>query len=248
MQTAPVSPREPPTTTTWPELNLVDPAASVGRQREHLLTDQAGGGLGRGALRNPDRCHAQLAGVGLARRDPVAELRRVEGDRDVGLDRGALDLAAGGVDAGGDVGGDHRGGRGVDRLDRRGGGVARRAREPGPEDRVHHHPRPRERGRRARRCPHGLPLGSARDWPSRPPRGPLAARATAASTSNPISARSLATTSPSPPLLPFPQTTTARFELASSAATSATARPAVSISSSEGTPWSSIAHASTARI
>ena len=64
----------------------------------------------------------------------------------------------------------------------------------------------------------------------------------------PVSRRARAATSPSPPLLPLPQTTPALFEVATSAAASATARPAVSISSSEGTPRSLIAQRSVARI
>ena len=52
-----------------------------------------------------------------------------------------LDLAAGGVDPGGDVAGDDRRPAAVDRLDRRGGRLARRAGEPGAEDRVDDRPR-----------------------------------------------------------------------------------------------------------
>ena len=69
-----------------------------------------------------------------------------------------------------------------------------------------------------------------------------------ASTSKPVSRSARAATSPSPPLFPFPQTIAARLAVAASAAASATARPAVSISSREGTPWSLIAHPSVARI
>ena len=70
------------------------------------------------------------------------------------------------------------------------------------------------------------PLRASRD-PSRPRRTP-----------SPRSRRSLAATKPSPPLLPGPQTTAmaAPARPASSAAASATARPAFSISASPGTP------------
>src|SRR3954471_9888915 len=71
---------------------------------------------------------------------------------------------------------------------------------------------------------------------------------TSASTSNPVSRRARAATSPSPPLFPLPQTIAALLVFAACAAASATARPAVSISSSDGTPCSEIAQPSVARI
>ncbi len=87
--------------------------------------------------------------VPLARRDPVPDLGRVEADRQVGLDRDALDLAARGIDPGGDVAGDHRRAAAVDRLDRRGGRLPRRALEAGAEDRVDDRPEPSSQASRS---------------------------------------------------------------------------------------------------
>jgi hypothetical protein len=75
--------------------------------------------------------------VPLAGGDPLAQLGRVEAHGQVRLDRRPLDLAAGGVDPGGDVAGDHRRPAAIDRLDRAGGRLPRRSREAGAEDRVH---------------------------------------------------------------------------------------------------------------
>ena len=69
---------------------MVEPGSRAGARARHGVADQARRGLRRGAVGDPDRRHPQLAGVVLARGDPVAELRRVEGDGDVGLDGGAL--------------------------------------------------------------------------------------------------------------------------------------------------------------
>ena len=50
MQTAPRSgPREPPTTSTWPEVNLVESVAAPGRQGQHLVADHAAGAAATGA-------------------------------------------------------------------------------------------------------------------------------------------------------------------------------------------------------
>ena len=68
------------------------------------------------------------------------------------------------------------------------------------------------------------------------------------STSRPCSRSRRAATRPSPPLLPFPHTTATVPAGARSATARATPAPARSISSSEGTPCSSIAQASIARI
>ncbi len=70
-----------------------------GREVEHAVPDHARRGLGGGAGGNPDLGDPKLAGVRLARRDPVAELGGVEADRDVRLDRDPCDLAGRGVDA-----------------------------------------------------------------------------------------------------------------------------------------------------
>jgi hypothetical protein len=66
----------------------------------------------------------------------MAELGGVEADGDVGLDRSVGDLAARGVDAGSDVGGDHRRGAGVDGGDRRARRGPRGPGEAGAEDRI----------------------------------------------------------------------------------------------------------------
>ena len=68
------------------------------------------------------------------------------------------------------------------------------------------------------------------------------------STTRPSSRSSRATTRPSPPLLPLPITTRTGPSPATSAVSRARPSPARSIRSSEGTPCSSIAQASTARI
>ena len=81
--------------------------------------------------------------VPLAGGDPVPELGGVEADREVRFDRDPGDLAAGGVDAGGDVAGDDGRAAAVDRLDRAGGRLARRA--------------ARTRSRRSRRRPRPSP-------------------------------------------------------------------------------------------
>ena len=62
------------------------------------------------------------------------------------------------------------------------------------------------------------------------------------STSNPMPFRRRAATFPSPPLLPLPQTIRTGPCGASPATASASAVPAASINSAEGTPCSSIAH------
>jgi hypothetical protein len=86
--------------------------------------------------RDADLRHAHGTGAELAGGDPVTELRGVEADGDVRVDRHALSLAAGCVHAGGDVGGHDGGAAGVDRLDGGVGGRPRRAREAGAEDGV----------------------------------------------------------------------------------------------------------------
>ena len=147
-------PREPPTTSTSPELNLVELASRRGASARAPARDQPRGGLGRRAGRDPDRRHADLAGTPLTRCHPVAELGGVEGDREVGAHRDSLDLPGGGVDAGGDVGGHHRRVTAVDRLDREIGGRPRRPLEAGAEDRVDDDPGALEGGRE----PAGLDL------------------------------------------------------------------------------------------
>jgi hypothetical protein len=69
----------------------------------------------------------------------------VKADGQLRIDRRTLDLAGRGIDAGGDVGGDHGCLRIVDRTDRARRGVAGRAGKPGAEDRVDNDPRPGQR-------------------------------------------------------------------------------------------------------
>ena len=80
------------------------------------------------------------------------------------------------------------------------------------------------------------------------PRSSSPGQSNSASTSKPISRSNRAATNPSPPLFPLPQTTRIGPSGARSATASATARPAASINSRDGTPCSSTAHRSTARI
>ncbi len=136
IRTAPVRPREPPAIVTWPELNLVDRGPRCGARASTAGSIVPAGGFRRSAGGDPDRHHPQLAGLPLAGGDPLAELGGVEADGEVGLDHRAGDLAAGGVDPGGDVAGDDRRAAAVDRRDRRRGGLPRRAGEAGAEDRV----------------------------------------------------------------------------------------------------------------
>ena len=81
------------------------------------------------------------------------------------------------------------------------------------------------------------------------PRSSAGSPSESTSTSRPSSRRMRAHTSPSPPLLPFPATTRiGRPGSAAAATTRARPAPARSIRSSEGTPASSIAYESAARI
>ncbi len=75
-----------------------------------------------------------------------------------------------------------------------------------------------------------------RKFASASPESSSGGHSSSASTSYPVSRSLRAATSPSPALLPFPHTTTARPERASSPAARAVAPPAASISSSDGTP------------
>ena len=118
-------------------------------------------------------------------------------------------------DARGDVDGHDRHVGLVQARDRRRPVVLRHAAEPGAEDRVHGDVRSRELApeaalveRSARRMP-GPRRGAARSWPPAPGarRGP---RAAPRSSARPTRPRCRAATSPSPPLFPLPQTTTAR--------------------------------------
>ena len=138
----------------------------------------------------------------------MPELRRVEGDRDVGARGDALDLAGGAVDARRDVGGHDRRAAAVHRLDRLLGGRAGRAVEAGAEDRVDDAARALERGRQLARLDLAARARPAGAWFSAASsESSSAGQRRSVSTSKPVSARSRAATSPSPPLLPLPQTT-----------------------------------------
>ena len=146
------------------------------------------------------------------------------------LDRDPLDLAAGGIDPGGDVAGDDRRPAAVDRLDRRRGGLARGAR--------------RSRCRRSRRRPRRSPRARRRGRPAalvrRRARAPRP-RSRSAPGAGPRPARRRRCCPCRRRSAPGPRG-------ASSATASASAVPAASISSGAGTPCSSIAQRSTARI
>ena len=127
-------------------------------------------------------------------------------------------------------------------------GLARRAREAGAEDRVDDRARARQRAPRARRRRPGSRRGSRSRFAAASPLSSSAGQSSSASTSKPISAAgardqavaavvALAADDPHGPL-----------RAPARATASATARPAASISSSEGTPCSSIAQRSTARM
>ena len=136
MRGAPVRPREPPATSTWPLENFVDAAPAVREQTQHGALDQADVGGGGRAAGDADVERAHLAGVGLAGVDPEAGLGGVEGDGDRGAHRAGADHARGGIHAGGHIHADDgraAGVRGVDRLGDRSAGLAG---EAGAEQRV----------------------------------------------------------------------------------------------------------------
>ena len=148
MQTAPVRPRDPPTTTTSPESNLVEFAwrRGVAARTSSPITPPAGSA---GASPGIPICgDPKLAGASLARRDPVAELGGVEADCDCGRGRDARNLPRRGVHPGGYVRRHDRRPAAVDRLDRSVGGGPRSARKAGAEDRIDDHARARQRAGR----------------------------------------------------------------------------------------------------
>ena len=110
---APVSPREPPATSTWPAVNFVDPAPRAGSSSQHAASSmRPTSRLATGApVGDADVDHPHVAGVALARSDPQARLGRVEGRGRAGPHGRALDHAGRGVDAAGDVGRDDAGAR-----------------------------------------------------------------------------------------------------------------------------------------
>ena len=135
MHTAPVRPREPPITSTSPEPNFVEFVGAPRRPlaaRSSRITPPAG--CAGSAVGDADGGDAQLARPPLARRDPVTELRRVEGHRDVARSTEAPSTSpVEALDPRGDVGGDDRRAATVDRLDRGVGGRAGRPSKPVPK-------------------------------------------------------------------------------------------------------------------
>ena len=104
---------------------------------------------------------------------------------------------------------------------------------------------------RARRTPSttAIPRRLAMSWFRRASGGSFrTSPASRHSTSQPAACRWRATTNPSPPLLPAPQTTAALPEPPRRRISSAAARPARSMSTAPGMPSSPMARASTARI
>ena len=102
---------------------------------EHALGDQPVPGARR-AARNADLHDLDPPGVLLAGVDVEADLGAVEGGGDGGAYGLAFDLARARVDARGHVAGDHRRVLGVDRCDRGGERLARRAGEAGAQEGV----------------------------------------------------------------------------------------------------------------
>jgi hypothetical protein len=90
--------------------------------------------------------------------------------------------------------------------------------------------------------------GSRRSCSAASPRSSAGSNVASTSTSRPAPRSRRAATRPSPPLLPFPHTITTRPNGERAATTRASPSPARSMRSSEGTPRSSIAQASVARI
>ena len=247
---APVSPVEPPHTSTLPAANFVDSAPRRGTPSSTRRRSARCARLGR--RRRPGcRCRSTVTapGVRLARvRSTALAWRRGRSRSRAARTAAPGDLAGRGVDAARHVAGDHRAplARPVDGRDRRRRRLARRAGEAGAEDRVDDRRRAVERAgceRRRRRA-----RAAARGWPRRRPAAPRGRPSSSTSTSRPRSRSSRAATSPSPPLLPLPHTTAIRpGGDAAPRSSSASPAPARSISSRPGIPRSSIAHASSAR-
>jgi hypothetical protein len=247
MQTAPVSPREPPTTTTCPELNLVDPAHRCGasaRTSGEISPAEASAGAPSGipigatrsspvwrfpgAIHCPSFAEWKVTVTSAATAEPsTSPVEALTPEAMSVATTGAGEpLIASIAEAAGSRGAPANP---VPKIASTTTPAAARAPASSAESTC------RAAGNRSR-----FALAS----PERSPGG--ASRR--ASTASPDSASARAATRPSPPLFPFPQTTAARLEVASPSAASATALPAVSIRSSDGTPCLSIAQPSTDRI
>ena len=99
----------------------------------------------------------------------------------------------------------------VDRLDRARRGIARLAGEAGAEDRVDHHARAARARPAARRAPTSRAPSKRSRFARASSESSSGGASSSASTSKPVSRRARAATSPSPPLLPLPQTIAARL-------------------------------------
>ena len=207
------------------------------------------GRLPVGLRRDADVGDDDAAGGAAPGLDRRPQLAAVEADRDVGRDRRSGDDAGRGVDTRGHVERDDGADRRPHRLDRPAATAPRGApRNPVPRSAS---TTTSARVSRARRTPSttSMPSFRAMSWFRRASGGSLrASPASRHSTSQPAVCRCRATTNPSPPLLPAPQTTAARPPAPSRMISSAAARPARSISTAPGMPKPSIAAASTARI
>ena len=242
-------PREPPATTTWPDVNLVESGPRRGRRSStravispRAARSPASAGMPMSATRSSPV--ERLPG---ATRWPSLAAWKVTVTSALG--RGAFDLAGRAVDARGDVGRDDGRAALVHRLDRLLRGRARGAVEAGAEDRVDdaaraieaawrpHRARPRERARRGAR-------GSRRRRPRAHPRA-RAAACRPRSRSRPEAAPRPARRRRCCPCRRRPGPARA---CATSRTASASAAPAASISWSDGMPRSSIASESAARM
>ena len=223
--------------TTWPELNLVDPAArprGSSRTRASIPTwapPERPWGCRSGPLSSP---------LCSFRERPRDQVGRVKGHGDVRVHRVPSNTLQ--ADPRRHPGRHHRRIGFVDRLDPRRRGI-RGCPANCAEDRVDDNPGAAIAALSSAGCD---PWRAPPRRPSRTARvlGELLARRQQQGLDlESRLAQHRAATRPSPPLFPLPQTMAARRG-ATSAAASATARPALSISSSEGTRCSLIAQAS----
>ena len=189
MRGAPISPREPPATSTWPLVNFVHGASLRGSRSS---TDGSISPIvaSAGPPRNPDVENPDQARMSLAGRDPQARLGRVERDGGRGPHRDGANGSGGGVDAAGHI--DAHDGRAgaVDGLDRLGDRAAGLALEPRSEQGIDQHgrtprdpcraplrplPRPRSHPPSPIRsaAPADRPAGG-RDWCAHRPSAPAA--------------------------------------------------------------------------
>ena len=134
---APVSPREPPTTSTEPARYFVLARCLRGTSSEHRRRRRAQ--CSCSAAPSPIGATCTAPGVEAAGRDREPDLRRAERDRHGRAHRRARHLAGRRVDAGGHVDRDDGLPARVDPLDHARGVLARRVREADAEQRVDDH-------------------------------------------------------------------------------------------------------------